>query len=909
MPPRIRTRASKALKENIGAENNLKPAKSNGKAPRKALADKTNSASDDTSLEVPAKKTVTKSSNVKSKLSAKANNDVRPRRDRRLPTRFVENPVLISLTSSKDSVHSTPTNTSTKQKSVNISNKKDTPVKNTEVSPFKTPSKSESSLVVSRPRRICRLPSKFDDHSISPNKYIPIQPANASTPIQSKSKALPIVNVRNPIQQNKAKAPQVNKQKGNKENNQSIEKPSNVRPARSAKTAALKKKISNNSSTEKSSPDTNNNPKAALKAQPVVVLTRAVLPKPVSQSAKKFFNRTASPQSSPTKKVSPKPTKKIPDKNLSFKVPGGKKRSKDGDNNELDIYEFTFDPNEEPQPQKKKRKRPVVKKPKAPKPKTAVPHRSAYDQNISKALSALKKVVKPAKAVEPQLPQIQEINDEVPVTSTHNNITATTIANANHVATFNDTGKGSVHECNYPSIRVEDIAADIEPSMDLHDDINYSPVNSPRPKPALHTELDPRRSPERVPNNDPLNLQQDLSFFDDVPVASSSMNVSVRHPLASPWRVEFGSLPIKWPVNTYVKANMTPAVESSFICSEDSTKKKHVYTNMVPEANESLPQIVHTPTLKQTSIISFIKEVAERKAKKKRGRSVSPTKATAMFDNVDVNVAFNKQPENAELPPNISEEVSNNDASNDKENSKEERKTRKRKNDGAISDRPAKSPRKQKDKDRTYFGFDESESIDQENVSPVKEKAKGRSLRPRSRVILQELNGPVRADLPLAAKSKVATSSEAVNRVYEELKSAADAPVFPEKNVENNATNIEDALFNDDSQSVHLFEDIEVVHHLKPTRKSYGKAKKVTFRQRSTSDSDTQEGIVHNNDTSFEDDLADLTFEVKMQEKKKAKKKKPKKLMTKKEEKEAEEWAAGFNSMCEEIEEFPLVVE
>uniref|UniRef100_A0A2A4JM70 Uncharacterized protein n=1 Tax=Heliothis virescens TaxID=7102 RepID=A0A2A4JM70_HELVI len=639
---------------------------------------------------------------------------------------------------------------------------------------------------------------------------------------------------------------------------------------------------------------------------------------------------------SPIKKVSPKQTtKKKADKNLSFKLLGSKMQSQEKENKDLDdVYEFTFDPNEEPKPQKKKRKRTVTKKSvPTDKPKKVV-GKSRYDQIINKTLAALKKAIQATKTTEaPKLPQITETSKEAENiqqnNATNHVLQTNNVTNDNNMA-LNDTGKTSVHECNYPSIRVEDIAADIEPSIDHHADLNYSPVNSPRSigfkTPNTHQSLNHGETPERsVQNKDPLNLAEELSFFDEQPVASSSMIMSVRHPLASPWRVEFGRLPIKWPNNSYVKANMTPAVESSFINSEDSTnKKKHVYTNMVPLTSEMFTDIADTtPNLKQTSIISFIKEMAEKSAKKKRGRSVSPAKA--IYQDIDDNNAETNKNKKSEKKGasnkapnptiNTSEEVSSsgNDTSHAKENSKEERKKRKRKNNENICDLPAKSPRKQKDKDGTFFGFDETE-IQDENVSPVKvnNNPRSRSLRPRSKAVLQEINGPTRAVLPLAAKTKIATSSEAVNKVYEELKSAADAPVFLERNVNENETNVVEPSMNDDSQSVHLFEDIEVVHHLKPTRKSYGKAKKVTFRQRSTStsDSDIQVPAEDLNESTDYDDLGDLTFEFPdVTEKKATKKRKPKKLMSKKEEKEAEAWAANFNSMCEDIEKFPLLVE
>lgn len=577
----------------------------------------------------------------------------------------------------------------------------------------------------------------------------------------------------------------------------------------------------------------------------------------------------------------------------------------------FDIYEFTFDPNEEPQPQKKKRKKIAVKKqPKVTKPKAGVILKSTYNQNITKALSALKKAIKPL-AVD-KISTITEIGD-----GNQNREGKGTDANIVMVSkeNLNDTNKSSTHRHNYPSIRIEDIAANIEPSIE-HDELDYSPVNSPL------NPVQPIEEQERsLCDKDPLNLQEDLSFFDDIPVANSSMNTSVRHPLASPWRVEFGNLPIKWHSNTYIKPNMTPAVESSFICSEDSNKKKHVYTNMLPEVDDPLPPISSTPNHKQPSIIAFMKEVAERKAQKKRGRFVSPIKATPVLENAhtDRSMALTNPVEtdinNKQLIScnNTVEKLSSNDEEllNSENMCKDNKKNRKRKNNENANVKTAKSPRKQKNKDCTYFGFDESENQDQENMSPikVKENHKVNYLRTRMRPVLQEINGPTRAIVPLAAKSKTVTGLEALNNVYLEMKSASDAPVFPEKKVAGNITQLEDPLMNDYSESIHLFEDIEVVHHLKPTRKSYGKAKKVTFSRTSTSDGETQDDKAHD-DSSYEDDFGDLTFEEpNIKEKKKTKKKKPKALMSKKEEKEAEEWAAGFNSMCQEVEEFPLVVE
>ncbi|KAG6465112.1 hypothetical protein O3G_MSEX014942 [Manduca sexta] len=556
---------------------------------------------------------------------------------------------------------------------------------------------------------------------------------------------------------------------------------------------------------------------------------------------------------------------------------------------------------------------------------------NVQNDQIASTSSAEQNAIQGQQTISNVMPQIENLDPKVIQGKQHMNQNETDL---DAIKQLVNNGNKSVYE-NPPPINVEDIEADVE--ISYHDDINYSPVNSPRPSslnPVAVTQYsnaeDQRETIERaIYNNDPLNLQDDISFFDDQPVANSSMNVSVKHPLASPWRVEFGRLPIKWPANTYLKANMTPAVESSFISSEDSNKKKHVYVNMIPQENESLPQIVESnPTnLKQTSIISFIREVAERNAiKKKRGKSLSPIKASALFEdvtnrsNADMQKTSKKVTKKAVIARKTNKDVSNSSSntSNDKDNVRE---TRKRKNDNAISKLPAKSPRKEKDKDVTYFGFDDSGNEDQENVVPNKnsEHNKVRSLRSRSRVLqeINDKNGPARTALPLAAKTKITSSSEAVKRMYEDLKSAEDAPQLLDKNDQLNAgtTNVDvhqsAEIDNEECDSVHLFEDIDIVHHLKPTRKSYGKAKKVTFRQRSTSDSETQASEGENRmQSSDEDDLADLTFTMpEINQKKTIKKKKTKKLMSKKEEKEADEWAAGFNSMCEDIEEFPLVVE
>lgn len=959
MPPRTRGRSTKTLKENTDVleRNKSRIKRKVTKAPRKALTDKINSASDD-DMSVEKQK-ILKIVIPKIPISGyESRNVARPCRERRLPSRYIESDFLKNSSNSKNdtvidsTIKVSSINLTKKSKTTKLIKKQSSSNESPVPSPLKTPQKVtnvENSLVVNRPKRLCRLPSKFKDHSLSPTKSCVIQPCHASTPIVQNKTTRTNQNV---TPSKKSTSDELNKKNDKTNNCVTMIKQT---PQKRHIQSPIKKSIS----------DTNNNANQKL----LRVRTN---------------NKASQEKKSTQVIVSNHFSNKIPNKNLSFKVLEDKPSSKKSDN--FDVYEFTYDPNEEPPP-KKKRKRVTKKKPVQTR---TVVFKNSYDRNVNKVLAALKNVVAKKSPIprvltsdvdiEKNIKQVvngnktstQNINydniqintnkdkidtrsqrnvqnnnkiDARPQTSVQNNdkidvrpeINIQNVDSIiNHVQNNeprNETINNiTVPSKNYNSVRVEDIAADFEIDID-HNDINYSPVNSPhRAITPTHqmssvTEDNSQRS---VHDKDSLNHQGNLSFFDNIPIASSSMNMSVRHPQASPWRVEFGNLPVKWHSNTYVKPNMTPAVESSFISCEDN-KKKHVYTNMLPQPDEVLPEIIQNnePNLKQTSIISFIREIAEKNAaKKKRGRSVTPTKANSIFEditNVSDNIhtaAVHKTPNKGSKTMKEKLVTSNKESVENVTNSTSDLIDDKENHDENVEQTNNKSA--QKDKNATFFGFDDSE--DQENVSPIKiDNPRVLALRPRARAVLQEINaqpGPTRAVLPIAAKSRIVASSDALKRVYEEIKSATDAPVISDKHAEEKnegITNINNSssdseLSGDDSQSVHLFEDLEIIHHLKPLRKSYGKSKKVTFQQRSTSDSDVQNSDAEQAVSSDKDDLADLTFTMpKAQLKKKPKitRKKPTKKQNKakKEEEAAEAWAAGFNSMCEDIEEFPLVVE
>ncbi|XP_047994598.1 nucleolar protein dao-5-like [Leguminivora glycinivorella] len=937
MPPRTRAiRAPKASKENV--DNLVKAkAKNTGQATkpaRKPLADKTNSASDENSSPEPIKKVIKKSNKPIQKPSSTvplqvANNkpavstvpvakeENRPRRNRRLPPRYVENEVLNSLSNNKE-------NAVSPAKALNK-----TPVKSTVnvESPFKTPTTVlDNSLLANRPKRVSRLPSKFDENS-SPNKFVPTH-CYTSTPLVSK----PHENTKDVRKAVVGKQKQVQQEKN--KNVPSQITPQRVSPRKGTVQNVAPQNISSEKSTsqkrsQKQTPkkDTPQNTKVPQKNLVQRKLTEVVKNNTNSKLNNKqdrvrrlrkqveYKEDTLSPKVRSTEEKSTNTEDwNILKANSSFRV-FEEKKSKNGDQ---DIYEFTFDPTEEPAPQKKKKKRVVTKKTTQPRKRF---FNNNYEKNIARALADLKNVVKqkpdsqkvtngpnivqsgnnivqPGKnSVQPNNNVVQQASNETAVSAPNPySILISTVAEI-HPDPAQNTSIRSNTSTKHVSYRVEDIAADFDASMDH--EINYSPVNSPhRIEPEQET---CPTNPEYIRPDDPLNLHNNLSFFDDQPVANSSVNTP-KNPTATPWRAEFESLPIKWQADTYVKPDMTPALECSFVNHFDDSKKKHVYTNMITESDDLLPEIEdEAPKLKQTSIISFIKEVVEKKSnRKKRGVSATPTKANSLFD------VSNVTSRSVVTPRKDTSGASNNSAENEVSDSN---KPQKRKNNVDNNPTPAKLPRK--DNENTLFGFDDSEN--QENVSPVKvTNNRLRSLRSRSGAVLKEINkqtGPMRAELPAAMKVKLAPSSEVVEQIYDQMKSAADAPVLLDKQGDAAVTDVEmaDGL-EDDNQSVHLFEDIELVHHLKPTRKSYGKAKKVAFQNTSDSPSENE---ARDQSSDDEDNLEDLSFHLPQVKAKKApkKKKSKKQMLSMKEKAEADAWAASFNSMCDDIEEFDLVVE
>lgn len=874
MPSKTRSRAAKSSKENIGVvkTTKLKASSKVSKVARKPLGDKTNSASDD-NISVISEKPNKPVASAPIQHNDKISQDYleRPRRARCLPTRYKESETLKNLSNSNNvspdhqespafknpsPVQKKTTNgfkeaTKSSNPSV-LAKKKTSPVTKVTLSPK---SVDHCSNIKSRPRRVCRLPSKFEDHSISPNKYIPLQPINASTPLAAKSKSISSKNAKTDISaiQNITPVKEPNSLIKNK--NVIIEETCARQhsPKKRSKTTKTRKVESQNviESAGEKSPEL---PKKRVTKQRAATAKLEKVTSDTNNNAKKNNKALESPSKSPGtpgKIFKTRTTNYDSKKNNSIRLLDDKNKLK-RDSSKLDPYEFTFDPNEETPPPKKKKKKPAPRK---TKPKT-VTIKTNYDKNLAKALAALKKTVNAKHNLETIEENGQVTKNEPNIVNNHLNKENVTVpmvivedfsnkhinkeneeinGNINYIEMSNIPPANEIHKSlaedqsvfdqkNYNSVRVEDIARDFL----IEDDhiIDYSPVNSPRPiTPVNDVQCDVYEG--QAPNiADPLNLRGELSFFDDVPVASSSMNVSVRNPQnvsikkpqASPWRAEFGSLPIKWQVNTYVKPNMTPAYESSFINFNES-KKKHVYANMVLENDDPLPQVENNSNLKQTSIISFIKEVVEKKANKKN--KLTPVKANSLFEDLTSASVAEKTPNKVTPLKNSTNitPISERHENGSSDNTSNEKNTHEL--DEENSTEKAKTPNKNGQQNNTYFGFDSLDIEDQENVSPIKKNSRVRALRSRTRGILQEINepkGPTRANLPVAAKSKPALAT--VTRC--DMKSATEPPVFPEVAVDGNSeiTNVQETCVSenlDNDESVHLFEDIDMlfIHHPK----------------------------------------------------------------------------------------------
>lgn len=490
----------------------------------------------------------------------------------------------------------------------------------------------------------------------------------------------------------------------------------------------------------------------------------------------------------------------------------------------LAVYDFTFDPNEEPPPQKKKKKRAARKKA-PPKPKIFI-FKNNYNKNISKALESLKSAVA-KKNVLPISESIIQGNDkEIEIINSHpvsNTLNSPSVQNAQNITT------------NMEEQCIEEDNRQMDPIVE--DDYINSPIPSPvrneifKVPDATNPVITSIKTTD-TKKCDPLNLQENLSFFDDEPVACSSLNVSRRQPLASPWRADFETLPMKWDVNLSVKSNMTPAYETSFVNFDNN--KKHVYTNMVSVHNTTEPDVGEAPNnanWKQTSILSFVKEVVDRKQKHQKYHT--PPKA---------NSTPHKSPGGYAVASPIV-------------NATQMTTPLKRKNEEVVNEMTSEV-KKATDVVATLencFGFDDSEHNDQENTIPKRNLNKNRikELRPQAAAVFREINNmatkvtkkkirglkatilsennnqdkiipeTVTRKLRSRTTHKLSNNNDQdeVENPKDDKENSNDMPQT--ENVISNSDHewvesvTEESEGTQDGQTVALFEDIPVIHHTK----------------------------------------------------------------------------------------------
>lgn len=742
MPAQPRTNKLIKAKENILGQN-VKSQKNVGlrRRQRVPLADKTNSTSgNNTSIEVKSK-----ASNKTLKVNIEET--MRPRRDRRLPSRFNDNQLLINLSNAsikegspvkqlKNPSKITKTKKANTRKSPN----------NTSVDNLSSKKKVDGSLVQKR-HRIHELPAKFENKVISPVKSPQVQHKNPSKKSQVNAKNLnvdkKVVIRRNPVR-------------------------TQVKPSKSDLTKNSNQ-IKSPGKIIKDNADKNNNP-----------------------NARKQSRIIASKDKDKTKY------------NINFSYRLLEKQKAKSAEEKLAVYEFTFNPAEEPVPQKKKRKR-IIRKKTEPKFKNIFVSDN-YNKNLTKTLASLKNII------------IKKTGSEIvskghAVAKNASVLETAPVTSAEHVKTV-DKPSTPVTDQNINTNDASEPLVSVSPANELQqdhfvDNINYSPATSP----AFH------RDGETSATNETRDLEhttvknvessEEISFLEAEPIASSSMNLSLRIPKASPWRAEFNNLPIKWATNTYVKPDMTPAVESSFMHFENG--KKHVYTNILTDVD--MPEIVNTSdnsNLKQSTLLSFFKEVCCDKKKSKK--YATPRKKNSIFeDSPNVTTAH----VHADTP--IADDVVEETAINVKTPSK--RKI------SVTEDVPSKTRKDATPTVDDYFGFDESTLNDQENISPDGKIEKPVGMKTRSKV-LGEINrnaAPFRANIP-KIKEKV-LKEQVIEELQEKL---APEYVEPEDMGENiNASDSssseeeeeeeveEDRNMEKEGSPIPLFEDIEVFHYNK----------------------------------------------------------------------------------------------
>lgn len=407
------------------------------------------------------------------------------------------------------------------------------------------------------------------------------------------------------------------------------------------------------------------------------------------------------------------------------------------------LYEFDFDPSEEPSKPKKKK---VVRKP-GTRRKKAKPAVTDGDAALQDLILQLKKIQETQK--------IKNLLKKKKAQKAAHNIIVKPTEPVIQTIRQGD-GDRLVQDLSAPHL----------------DNGAPSPISKPRfcysPRPSSPMDnYDDDVEPPAENSNSSSNIAdiRSMSCFSDMPAASSSMIQGSAHkPAPSPWRVNYDNEIRKWPCNFYVKASMTPSYERDTFhvigLDNNTNKTDHNNTNNVPERpTKYVDDSQKLANWKQTSILSFYEESMKKTAKKRCHPSKnskepynfdelnppSPLKDSSIEEVVPVQVAPEK------IPPKVVE-IENPNVDN-------------------------------------CFGFDDSAEFDQENVSPVKKPklpnintVRGGTKSLKNRGILKEINLAV--NLPTRATVSKVLKVIAKNKVIEDLDEIVEAPLVVEKVIE-----------------------------------------------------------------------------------------------------------------------------
>lgn len=441
------------------------------------------------------------------------------------------------------------------------------------------------------------------------------------------------------------------------------------------------------------------------------------------------------------------------------------------ENDKSMLYEFEFDPTNEPKMVKKKK----INRNKKSNVETKNPVRKKKKMSRKSADLAMKNLIEDLKKI-----QAEKIMKKL-------------IAKIKTKETRNVENNASV---NLPSASIQNLSnTNTTPSIQPLQSNNSNDDNPPSPLILEDMDLpdmDHESNPPCVSytNNESLR-------FSNHPMANSSAIVNDK-PNCSPWRMDLDSDVKKWRYNFPVKPSMTPAYERDtfhVLGLDDKPEKNNTENNSFEKNNMQNNAVASSTPIKpvepsentkkflQTSILSFYADAFKKSPQKRVSSKNKPKKYD--FDKYSSCFDFSNEKdcevENISVPiENVEPAVEN------------------------------------------CFGFDDSlEDVDQENLSPINKKKspEKRSKRIKKNVasILKEINNRDKNVLrnierpiaPIRTKHNSPKKSPIIER----------SSIFSQENIsEDNTTNVNSTVEENPEKECPLFEDpadVEVVHYNK----------------------------------------------------------------------------------------------